>query len=655
MSCRVRTLVKLGSIILFACIVSTLSDTRLIQGHNQNLGEALQFLREYDSEASGMCFRVSSAQWRYSTNMTDYNKRRMIEEQMIRAKFEKLSWKKAITFDWTRLPDPMTRRQLKMLATNGRASLPDEKYNEIHHLISEMKEMYNSVRVCPYNNKDNRYCDLVLDPDVIRLMEHSRNPGELNHIWKEWHDKTGPPVKNKFMRYVQLANQAARMNGFSDAGEQMKHQYEDDHFEFELNETWEKLLPLYKELFTYVRKRLLGKYGSEYIREDGPLPAHLVGSISGQDWNGIADLMMPYPAVKNIDVTDELLRQGFTPLRIFQMAEEFFTSMGLKPMPPEFWRNSLLEKPVDRKVQCTASAWDFCNRMDFRIKECTEVTMDDLVSVHHEMSHVQYYMSYADQPYIYRDGANPAFHEAISNAIRLSVFNPHHFHRVGLFNNNSETYETNMNFLMTMALNKVAFIPYALLVDQWRFHVFRGGIQTMNSAWWDLRLRYQGIVPPAARNERQLDAAAKRHVIADIPYTRYYVALLLEFQIQEALCSAAGHTGQLYTCDIYRSREAGRILSEALKLGRSRHWRDVLRTITRGKQDRLSADAMLDYFQPLLMWLRIQNRAEKVIGWTTHKEDTSLFQPLLYKSSASAQSLYLYPLIAVIALKINLL
>nr|XP_022899695.1 angiotensin-converting enzyme-like [Onthophagus taurus] len=605
-----------------------LSDGRIVQGTNNNLGEALQFLREYDLEASNMCFRVTLAQWNYATNMTDINKRKMVDEQTLRAKFDKVSWKRAVAFDWPHLPDPMARRQIKFLVTKGRASLSDEKYNEIYHLISEMKDIYNHVRVCPYNNYDSTFCDLTLEPDVKRLMAHSRNPVELLHIWKEWHDRSGPQMKNKFMRYVQLANQAARMDGFLDAGEHMRFIYEDDDFEYEIMDTWNKIQPLYKELFTYVRRKLYVRYGGQAIREDGPIPAHLLGNIWGQEWSNIQDIVLPYSQEKVLDVTDEMLRQGFTPLRMFQMAEEFYTSLGLRPVSNEFWAKSMKERPNNRKVQCTASAWDFCNRIDFRIKQCTEVNMEDLIKIHHEMAHIQYYMEYSEQPFVYREGANPGFHEGIANAMQLSVSNPSHLHRVGLFNNNTDTYELNMNFLMLMALKKVAFAPYALLVDQWRYSIFKNGVKSMNTNWWELRLLYQGIIPPIPRTETHLDPISKRHIVADVPYIQYYVALLLEFQIHDALCSATGHTGQLHTCDIYRSREAGRILSQALRVGKARHWKDIIRMLTRGQTDQLSPDAMLKYFQPLLLWLKVQNRDETVIGWNAKIEDTALFQPL---------------------------
>ncbi|KAL1513127.1 hypothetical protein ABEB36_002587 [Hypothenemus hampei] len=601
-------------------------------GTKIQLEEALQFLREYDGEATDKCFRVSSAQWAYSTNMTDSNKRKMVEEQTLKAKFDKVTWRKAVEFDWTRLPDPMARRQIRMLTMISRASLSDEKYNEIHHLISEMKDLYAHVRICPFvpnrRSEEPIYCDLDIG-DAQKIMANSRNSYELLHLWEEWHDKTGQPMKNKFMRYVNLANQAAALNGLLHAGEEMELVYETSEFQDELAESFQKILPLYKEFFAYVRSKLYKKYGSDVVKPNGPLPAHILGDIWAQDWSQIFDIVIPYSQFGTIDVTDAMLQQGFTPLRIFQMAEDFYTSIGLKPMTPEFWRFSLFEKPTSRKVQCTASAWDFCNKTDFRIKQCTEVNMENLITAHHEMAHIQYYLNYVDQPYLYRRGANPGFHEGVANSILLSVFNPVHFYRKGLINNKTDSYEKNINFLMLMALKKVAYAPFAYLVDQWRYQIFERGVTRMNSDWWKLRLRYQGVVPPKLRTESHFDAAAKRHIPADIPYVKYYVALILEFQIYKAMCEAAGDKGLLHTCDVYRSREAGRVLSDILRVGRARHWKDVIKMFTRGQTDKLSAEAFLEYFQPLYKWLQRANRNEPVIGWMTDKDDLALYQSLV--------------------------
>ncbi|XP_030764811.1 angiotensin-converting enzyme-like isoform X2 [Sitophilus oryzae] len=553
-------------------------------------------------------------------------------------KFGKITWRKAVEFDWTRLPDPIARRQIKMLVMNSKATLSDDKYNEIYHLISEMKDLYSHARICPYSSNpyknESIYCDLDVE-DAKRIIAKSRDTRELLHVWREWHDRTGPNMKNKFMRYVELANQAARFNGFQDASEEMQFVYETPDFEDNLAQTIQQILPLYKELFAYVRTKLYDKYGPEVVRAEGPLPAHILGDLWAQDFSNIHDLVTPFPEFGNIDATAEMLRQGFTPLRIFQMAEEFYTSLGLKPMPPEFWRYSMIEKPTARRVQCTASAWDFCNKIDYRIKQCTEVNMKNLIDTHHEMAHIEYYLYYSDQPFLYRDGSNPGFHEAVANAIILSVFNPTHFYRMGLSNNKTEGYEHNINFLMLMALRKVAYAPFAYIVDQWRYQIFRQGVMKMNSDWWSLRLRFQGVVPPIPRTESHFDAAAKRHIPADISYVKYYVALLLEFQIHEAMCSAAGHTGPLHTCDVYRSREAGRVLSDVLRVGKASHWQNVIKMLTRGKSEKLSAEPMLNYFEPLLLWLREANKKEPIIGWMTNKNDVALYQSLVYAANAN--------------------
>ncbi|KAI4500405.1 hypothetical protein M0802_004367 [Mischocyttarus mexicanus] len=541
----------------------------LENGLNVDLGEALQFLREYEREASSMCTRVMRSQWNYGTNL---------DEQALKLKFERASWRKAVSFAWSRIPDPLARRELKMIAIKGRNALTDDKFNEIHHLIAEMKEIYGRTRLCPYRNMGSN-CNLSIDHDISKIMTQSKDYDELLYYWHAWHEAIGPPLKNNFMRYVQLSNQASRLNGFSDTGDQMKEFFEDEHFEENMEEVIYAIMPLYKNLFTYVRRKLFERYGNK-IRKDGPLPAHIL------------------------------------------VAEEFFTSLGMKPMPPEFWRFSMFDKPIDREVMCTAGAWDFCNTIDYRIKQCTKVTMDDLLSTHHEMAHLQYYLQYKDQPIIFRKEAIPGFHEAVSDAIILSVMTPQHLHKIGLHNNSTDGYESNINFLMLMALRKLVYIPFAYTIDQWRWGVFNEGVEDMTTKWWELKLQYQGIVPPVVRTERDFDPGAKYHIIADIPYAQYFVGTVLQFQLFQSLCEISGHTAELHTCDLYRSRDAGRLLSDVLSIGASRHWHDVIRQMTRGKSNKLDANAILKYFQPLYEWLKRQNEMETTIGWITIQEDT---------------------------------
>ncbi|XP_018376719.1 PREDICTED: angiotensin-converting enzyme-like [Trachymyrmex cornetzi] len=590
-----------------------------------------------------MCTRVMIAQWNFATNVTDANHQKMVDEQTLKLKFERSSWRKAVTFAWSRIPDPLARRELKMIATKGRSSLTDDKFNEIHRLIAEMKEIYVKARVCSYKQIDGE-CNLSLDYDLNKIMATSKDYDELLYYWHAWHEVIGPQLQNKYLRYVQLTNGAAKLNGFADAGDQMRELFEDEYFQQNMAEIMSAVTPLYKNLFTYVRSKLIERY-DDRIREDGPLPAHVLGDMWSQNWEGLFELVQPFSVSQKLDVTLDMMIQGITPIRMFQIAEEFFTSLGMKPMPPEFWKFSILEKPIDREIKCTPSAWDFCNRIDYRIKQCTRVTMEDLLSTHYEMAHLQYYLQYKDQPLLFRNEAIPGFHEAVSDAIGLSIFTRQHLHKIGLHNNLTDDYDSSINFLMLMALRKVAYMPFAYIVDQWRWRVFSDGVENMTAHWWELRLQYQGIVPPVPRFERNFDPAAKYHIPADSPYAKYFVSTVLQFQLFESLCEISGHTGELHTCDFYRSREAGRLLSDILSMGASRPWQDVVRHMTRGRTNRIDADAMLKYFEPLNAWLKRQNKMQPVIGWITSRDDKERYhryKAASYNSLGLVNNIFVY-------------
>lgn len=410
----------------------------------ENLDEILNFLKEFNIEAAEMCNRVANNEWKYATNASEYNKRRVKEQQSVATKFECLSWKRAAAFIDQSITDSNVKRQIQRIVKQGKCGLSDEKYTELQNLIQQMIDNYKKVRICPYHGdqlarvssnidamniatdtKPSEHfiqssagdvCDLSIDKELPRIMETSRSEDELRHIWTEWHTKSGAPNRNNFMRYIDLANQAAVAHGFSDAGEQMRTIYEDPEIYFTLQDLWAQIQPLYKQLFTFVRKGLIRQYGEKIVRSDGPIPAHLFGNMWAQNWKNIVDIVK-HRYSETPDVTNEMVRQGYTPLRIFQKAEEFFTSLGMMSMSPEFWRNSMIQQNDPTLNKCTASAWDFCNNFDFRVKQCTQITLDDFINTHYEISHVQYYMMYANQPFVYRDGPNPAFHEAIGKQI----------------------------------------------------------------------------------------------------------------------------------------------------------------------------------------------------------------------------------------------
>ncbi|KAL8582108.1 hypothetical protein ACOMHN_004028 [Nucella lapillus] len=341
------------------------------------------------------------------------------------------------------------------------------------------------------------------------------------------------------------------------------------------------------------------------------------GNMWAHEWNSIQDLLMPYPDKAILDVTPQMVQQNYTARKIFETADDFFTSLGLKPMPQPFWDKSMLEKPQDgREVVCHASTWDFLNGIDFRVKQCTAVTMEHFSTAHHEMGHVEYYLLYKRLPVVFREGANPVrFHEAVGDTISLSVQTPKHLHQIGLLPSLVDDRESELNFLMSMALQKIAFLPFGYLIDQWRWSVFRGNTtsRNYNQGWWDLRCNLQGVSPPVKRTEEDFDPGAKFHIPNNTPYIRYFVSFVIQFQFQKALCDAAGHQGPLHTCDIYNSTAAGDKLRAMLSKGSSEVWTVPFQALT--GLTNMSAQPLIQYFKPLMTYLQNANKDEHV-GWT---------------------------------------
>jgi peptidyl-dipeptidase A len=293
--------------------------------------------------------------------------------------------------------------------------------------------------------------------------------------------------------------------------------------------------------------------------------------------------------------------------------ERFFLSLGFEPLPETFWQRSLFTKPRDRDVVCHASAWDIDSEDDLRLKMCTEIKAEDFSTIHHELGHNFYQRAYSHQPLLFRGSANDGFHEAVGDTLALSV-TPKYLVELGLLDSEPDA-SKDIGLLLRMALDKVAFLPFGLLIDQWRWKVFSGATapQRYNQAWWDLRLQYQGVAAPVPRSEADFDPGAKYHVPGNTPYARYFLATVLQFQFHRALCTASGYQGPLQRCSIYGSREAGARLRAMLELGQSRPWPDALEALT--GERRMDATALLEYFAPLQAWLEQQNQG-KPIGWS---------------------------------------
>ena len=506
---------------------------------------------------------------------------------------------------------PATARALKLLKLNVSAPAPDDpaKQAELAALTSKMEGSYGAAKYCPKGPESCRD-----QGQLTEVLATSRNYDELTEAWTGWHS-TARPIRKDYARFVELANEGAKELGYTDLGAMWRSNYDmaPDDFTKEAARLWDQVKPLYGQLHCYVRGKLQKTYGAERIADGKPIPAQLLGNMWAQQWGEIYPLVEPYPGVSDLDITAALKRQKYDPVKITQSAESFYVSLGFPKLPQTFWERSLLKKPQDRDVQCHASAWHMDGGDDVRIKQCIEANQEELMTVYHELGHVFYYLSYKDQPYLFQNGAHDGFHEAIGDTVNLSL-TPSYLNQIKLLGDVKRSEQATINQQMKLALDKLAFLPFGKLIDEWRWKVFSGEIkpEDYNAAWWQLRQQYQGIAPPVARTEEDFDAGAKYHVPANTPYTRYFLSYILQFQFHKALCQAAGHNGPLAECSVYGNAEAGRRFKEMLASGASQPWQDTLEKLTGTRQ--MDAAAITEYFAPLLKWLEQQNQG-KTCGW----------------------------------------
>jgi peptidyl-dipeptidase A len=577
-------------------------------GKAPTAAEAKAFLDDVETKLLALATDAGRAGWVQSTFITDDTEilAAQANERQIAATVQYA--KKATRFDRVRLPEELARKMklLKLSLTLATPSDPKES-EELTRITAAMEGAYGKGKYCPPGK------DKCLDlEDITKIMANSRDNAELLDVWRGWH-AIAPPLRKDFIRYVALANKGARELGFADTGAMWRSKYDmpPDAFAKELDRLWEQVKPLYLSLHAYVRWKLREKYGNA-VPADGPIPAHLLGNMWAQTWDNVYPLIAPKDADPGFDLTEILKARKTEPLQMVRYGEGFFTSLGFDPLPKSFWDRSLFTKPRDRDVVCHASAWDVDNVNDLRIKMCIDITAEDFTTIHHELGHNFYQRAYNTQPYLFRDSANDGFHEAVGDTIALSI-TPEYLVRLGLLDKAPDT-SKDIGLLLKKALEKIAFLPFGLVIDQWRWKVFSGEVTpaNYNAAWWELRKKYQGVAPAVARGEQDFDPAAKYHVAANVPYMRYFLADILQFQFHRALAKTAGCTEPLNRCSIYANKEAGRKLNAMLSMGLSRPWPDALETLTGQRQ--MDATAIRDYFAPLQKWLDEQNRG-KPVGW----------------------------------------
>jgi peptidyl-dipeptidase A len=506
--------------------------------------------------------------------------------------------------------DPITTRKAELLRLSLPLAAPADPRaaDEVTRLVASMTGRYGTATYTPAGASG------ALDVQGLdQLMGQRTEPAVLEELWSGWH-AIARPMRGPFERYVSLANQGARELGFEDTGAMWRSKYEmpPEAFEREVERLWEQVRPLYTSLHAYVRWRLHEALGPSVVPAEGPIPAHLLGNMWAQSWEHLADRLWPPGAAGAPNLTARLVAARVDAQSLVRYGERFFVSLGLPPLPSTFWERSMFTRPVGREVVCHASAWDIDFADDLRLKMCIEITEDDFLTVHHELGHNYYQRAYAAQPYLFRDGAHDGFHEAIGDALALSV-TPEYLERVGL-GAGATAPEDDLRLLLVSALGKIAFLPFGLAVDAWRWRVFAGAVPPAEytRSWWEVRGRYQGVVPPGRRVEEEFDPGAKFHVPANVPYMRYFLAHLLQFQMHRAFARLAGARGPLHRASIYGSAAVGERLQAMLAMGQSRPWPEALEAAT--GERRMDASALLEYFEPLERWLNEQNRGHPV-GW----------------------------------------
>ncbi len=570
--------------------------------------EAARFVADAEARLLAAWIRAERAAWVQANFITEDTQAIAAEAQAELLRLTGDLARRTARFDGLELPAELRRKLTRIKLSLPLAAPPDpEAATELARIGSRLEATYGKGRWCPGEGRD------CLDlGQLSRILATSRKPDELLEAWTGWRT-ISPPMRPDYRRFVELGNEGARALGFADLGAMWRAGYDmpPDAFAAELDRLWNQVRPLYEKLHCFVRRRLVETYGSEVVPADGPIPAHLLGNMWAQEWGNIYDLVAP-GGPEGVDLTAILEQRGVTPRGMVEIAERFFTSLGFEPLPETFWKRSLFVKPADRDVVCHASAWAIDFSDDLRIKMCIEPTAEDFVTIHHELGHVFYFQAYRDQDPLFRAGANDGFHEAVGDTVALSV-TPAYLRRIGLIDELPPD-DAALSGLMRRALDKIAFLPFGLVIDSWRWKVFSGEIppERYNAGWWELRRKYQGIAPPVPRSERDFDPGAKYHVPANTPYTRYFLAAVLQFQAHRALCRVAGHEGPLHTCSIHGSEEAGRRLRRVLAMGASRPWQDALFELT--GERRIDASALVEYFAPLERWLDERNAGRRC-GW----------------------------------------
>ncbi|MDB5470954.1 MAG: peptidyl-dipeptidase [Caulobacter sp.] len=570
--------------------------------------EAKAFIDKAEADLAKLSEYVNKASWVRATYITEDT---MFLEAKAGAEATTLATDLAVQaakYDKT-AADPVTRRKLDILKRALVLPAPQRPgaAEQMATIASRLDSIYSTGKF------DFKGKKITLN-DAEDILAESRDPADLKAAWEGWHS-ISPVMTADYAQLVDLANEGSKQLGYADTGALWRSGYDmgPDAFAAETDRLWQQVAPFYKNLHCYVRAKLNAQYGDAVQPKTGPIRADLLGNMWAQQWGNIYPIVKPADDTAGYSLDALLVEKGYDPLKMVKTGENFYSSLGMAPLPDTFWTRSQITRPEGREVVCHASAWDLDDADDIRIKMCTKVNAEDFYTVHHELGHNYYQRAYKGQPYIFKGGANDGFHEAIGDFVGLSALTPTYLNQIGLLEKVPGE-EGDTPFLLKMALDKIAFLPFGLLVDRWRWQVYDGSVKPAdyNNAWWALKLKYQGIAPPGPRPANAFDPGAKYHVPGNVPYTRYFLAGIYQFQFQRAACKQAGWKGPLHRCSVYGNKEVGAKFNKMLEMGQSKPWPDELEAFT--GERRTDASAVTEYFKPLNTWLIKQNKGQKC-GW----------------------------------------
>ena len=577
--------------------------------HAAEIAEARAFMERAEAELAAQSHIAAQAYWNQATNITPETNAAAAEAGAVSTKLAVSLANESKQFDVSVLPADLARK-MTMLRTGITIPAPSTPgaAEELSQITTNLDATYGTGKFT--------YKGEALNLDQLStIIEPSRDPEELKAVWEGWRT-ISVPMKDDYARMVEIANEGANELGFESLDQMWLSGYDmaPEEMEAEVQRLWTQVEPLYEELHCFTRAKLNDEYGDDVQPRTGPIRADLLGNMWAQQWSSIYDVVKPDVPGPSYDLTERLQEKGYDAIKMVETGEAFFTSLGLDPLPETFWERSMIVRPEGREVVCHASAWDLDDEEDVRIKMCTEVNSEDFYTVHHELGHNFYQRAYKDQDYLYKTGAHDGFHEAIGDFVGLSI-TPEYLEQINLITEEEKPgADADTALLMQTALDKIAFLPFALTVDGWRWDVLSGETapDAYNTSWWDLRLKNQGLVPPAPRPADAFDPGAKYHIPGNTPYLRYFLSYILQFQFHKAACEQAGWEGPLHRCSIYDNKEVGERFNAMLEAGASQPWPDTLEEFTGTRQ--MDGSAIIEYFDPLMLYLKDQNATESC-GW----------------------------------------